>query len=144
MAEHALVGASDFFNLFSSLEKITITVLYIIASRTNKPRKPPCRARALSQHRAPTPAANAVQCDRESSGYGPVRLARGGHGRLRVCANELERRNEPASPAMSARAVSDSGLRGAVLIPLSRRVGSCTRTDLNVCMLGEGTVSKVC
>ena len=99
------------------LNIFTITVLYIIASQTNKPRKPPCQARAPSQHRAPTPAARAVRCDHESSGYGPVRLARGGHGRLRVCASELERRTEPASPPMSARAVSDSGLRGGCFSP---------------------------
>ena len=111
VAEHALVGASDFFDFFSSLKYFyDNSLVHHCLSNKQAPQAPLSSARSVS-HRAPTPAARAVWCDSESSGYGPISLARGGHGRLRVCASELERRNEPASPPMSARAVSDSGLR---------------------------------
>ena len=123
VAEHALVGASDFFNLFSSLKYFyDNSLIHHCQSNKQAPQAPPSSARSVS-HRAPTPAARAVWCDSESSGYGPISLARGGHGRLRVCASELERRNEPASPPMSARAVSDSGLRGGCFSSLVRAGG---------------------
>ena len=144
VAEHALVGASDFFDFFSSLKYFyDNSLIHHCQSNKQAPQAPLSSARSVS-HRAPTPAARAVRCNRKSSGYGSVRLARSGHGRLRVCASELERRNEPASPPMSARAIQTLACAGAVFLPLSRRVGFCTRTDLKTCMREEGTMSKVC
>ena len=110
VAEHTLVGASDFFSLFRSRKYFYDNSLIHYCQSSKQAQQAPCRARARSQHSAPTPSARAVRCNSESSGYGSVLLARSGHGRLRVCASELERRNEPASPPMAARAVSDSGL----------------------------------